>query len=370
MRIPFLDLAAGYSTISKEILAATHQVLRSGKYILGDELEAFEQEFAEYCDVDYAIGVASGLDALMLALKALDIGPGDEVLVPSHTFIATWLAVTHCGATPVPVEPDLFTYNLNPTLLEELITPRTRAIIPVHLYGQPVDLDSILAVARKHNLRVIEDAAQAHGARYKGKRIGGHSDLVAWSFYPGKNLGAYGDGGAVTTNDTQLAERILMLRNYGSRTKYKNECIGYNSRLDNLQAAYLRIKLRRLDEWNQRRCIIADSYLKKLTPLTNKDLKLPTVASRVEPVWHLFVICHPERDHLQKFLLDQGVQTLVHYPIPPHRQSAFLGRTNAQARLPITEKLASTVLSLPIGPHMSDHNIDIVVDVISQFRCA
>jgi dTDP-4-amino-4,6-dideoxygalactose transaminase len=369
MRVPFLDLAAGYAEISGEVLAATDRVLQSGQYIMGDELTAFEQEFAAYCEASHAIGVASGLDALVLALETLGIGPGDEVLVPSHTFIATWLAVTRCGATPVPVDPDVLTCNLDPALLEARITTRTRAIMPVHLYGQPADLDEIIAVARKHDLKVIEDAAQAHGARYKGKRIGGHGDLVAWSFYPGKNLGAFGDGGAVTTNDPQLAERIRLLRNYGSRIKYENDCIGHNSRLDNLQAAYLRIKLKQLDAWNQRRQAIANTYLEGLAPLARKGLRSPVVASWAEPVWHLFVIRHPERDRLQACLLDDGVQTLAHYPIPPHRQLAYQSSAMAQAALPIAEKLAHTVLSLPIGPQMSEEQVSVVVDAVTRHCC-
>ncbi len=370
MKVPFLDLAAGYADISGEVLAATEQVLRSGQYIMGDELHAFEQEFAAYCEASHAIGVASGLDALVLALRALDIGPGDEVLVPSHTFIATWLAVTHCGATPVPVEPDALTCNLDTALLEARITARTRAIMPVHLYGQPADLDAILAVARKHGLKVIEDAAQAHGARYKGKKIGSHGDLVAWSFYPGKNLGAFGDGGAVTTNDPQLAERIRVLRNYGSRLKYENDCIGHNSRLDNLQAAYLRIKLKKLDAWNQRRRAIADSYRQQLSPLADQGLQLPTVAAWAEPAWHLFVIRHGQRDRLQARLMEDGVQTLVHYPIPPHRQRAYEDSTMAHMALPVAEELARTVLSLPIGPHMSEQQVGVVVDAVTRHCCA
>lgn len=370
MRVPFLDLAAGYADISGEVMAATERVMQSGQYIMGDELGAFEQDFAAYCEAGHAIGVASGLDALILALKALDIGPGDEVLVPSHTFIATWLAVTHCGATPVPVEPDALTCNLDPALLEARITARTRAILPVHLYGQPADLDAILAVARKHGLKVIEDAAQAHGARYKGRKIGSHGDLVAWSFYPGKNLGAFGDGGAVTTNDAQLAERIRVLRNYGSRIKYENDCIGYNSRLDNLQAAYLRIKLRHLDAWNQRRQAIARSYLQQLSPLADGVLRLPSVASWAEPAWHLFVIQHEDRDRLQARLMDDGVQTLVHYPIPPHRQLAYQGSAMANATLPVAEALARTVLSLPIGPHMSEQQLSAVVEAVNRHAAA
>ena len=253
MKVPFLDLKAGYIELQPQINAAIKRVLESGWYILGEEVDAFECEYANYCEANYCVGLANGLDALHLALLALDVGPGDEVIVPSNTFIATWLAVSQCGAKPIPVEPNEATYNISPALIEAAITPRTKVILPVHLYGQPADIGPILAIARKHGLHVLEDGAQAHGARYKGKRIGAHGDVVAWSFYPGKNLGAYGDGGAITTDDPEIADRIRVLRNYGSRVKYVNEMQGYNSRLDPIQAAILRVKLTRLDEWNTRR---------------------------------------------------------------------------------------------------------------------
>jgi len=253
--IPFLDLGAAYRELKTEIDAAVHRVLDSGWYILGPEVEAFEAEWAAFCEADHAVGVANGLDALILALRALDIGAGDEVIVPSNTYVATWLAVTAVGARPVPVEPDLATHNIDPARIAAAISPATRALLPVHLYGQPADLDPILTIARQHGLTVIEDAAQAHGARYKGQRIGAHGDVVCWSFYPGKNLGAQGDGGAVTTNRADLADRISVLRNYGSRVKYVNEVQGVNSRLDPIQAAVLRAKLRHLDAWTERRRI-------------------------------------------------------------------------------------------------------------------
>jgi dTDP-4-amino-4,6-dideoxygalactose transaminase len=249
----------------------------------------------------------------------LDVGPGDEVIVPSNTFIATWLAVSQCGATPIPVEPDEKTFNIAPALIEQAITPRTKAVIPVHLYGQPADLDSILALARRHGLRVLEDAAQAHGARYKGERLGSHSDVVAWSFYPGKNLGAYGDGGAITTDNTEIADRIRVLRNYGAPAKYVNEVRGVNSRLDTLQAAILRIKLHRLDRWNATRRAIAANYLEGLA---DAGLKLPVVPDWADPVWHLFVVRSEMRDQLQQRLKQANVDTLIHYPIPPHLQKA------------------------------------------------
>jgi len=331
--------------------------------------------------------VANGLDALHLSLRALGVGPGDEVIVPSNTYIATWLAVSQCGATPVPVEPDARTYNIDPARIEQVITPATRVIMPVHLYGQPADLDPILAIARKHGLRVVEDAAQAHGARYKGQRIGGHGDVVAWSFYPGKNLGALGDGGAITTNDPEIADRIRVLRNYGSRVKYENEVQGYNSRLDPIQAAVLRVKLKVLDEWNARRKLTANTYLKILdmglednilnhTNVVNKNhennissivyyqdelvrsicpdssLILPFTPEWAEPVWHLFVVRHPMRDAMQKRMMQAGIQTMIHYPIPLHRQQAYTHLGFSKIDFPIASQLSNEVISLPIGPNL------------------
>jgi dTDP-4-amino-4,6-dideoxygalactose transaminase len=325
-------------------------VLDSGLYILGSEVEAFEAEYAAYCEAEHAIGVANGLDALHLALLAMGVGPGDEVIVPSNTYIATWLAVSHCGATPVPVEPVEATYNIDPVRIEAAITPATRVILPVHMYGQPADLDPILAIARKHDLRVLEDAAQAHGARYKGRRIGAHGDAVAWSFYPGKNLGAFGDGGAVTTNNPEIADRIRLLRNYGSRVKYVNEVKGFNSRLDPLQAAVLRSKLRVLDEWNTRRSRIANLYMEGLA---ENGLVLPKVPTWAEPVWHLFVVRHPERDALVKRLNEAGVETLIHYPVPPHLQEAYADMGFEVAAFPVAEKIAGEVVSLPISAQMA-----------------
>ena len=293
MNVPFLDLGAAYREIQAELESAILASLRSGWYIGGQDVEAFEQEFAAFIETRHCVGVANGLDALHLALVAMEIGAGDEVIVPSNTYIATWLAVSQSGATPIPVEPVESTYNLDPGKMEAAITPRTKAILPVHLYGQPADLDPILAVARKHGLRVLEDAAQAHGARYKGKRIGGHGDVVAWSFYPSKNLGALGDAGAVTTNDPELADRVRVLRNYGSRVKYVNEVKGCNSRLDPVQAAVLRVKLRHLDEWNARRTTIAARYTAELA---GTGLVLPEVPEWAEPVWHLYVVQHAKRN--------------------------------------------------------------------------
>ena len=358
MNIPFLDLGAAYRELQTEIDAAVAQTLASGYYIGGPEVEAFEAEFASYCGASQAVGVANGLDALHLALRAMDVRPGDEVIVPSNTYIATWLAVSQCGATPIPVEPDERTHNINPALIEAAITPRTKVILPVHLYGQPADMDPIVAVARKHGLRVLEDGAQAHGARYKGQRLGAHGDAVAWSFYPGKNLGAMGDGGAVTTNDAALADRLRVLRNYGSRVKYVNEVQGYNSRLDSLQAAILRVKLAYLDDWNARRSAIAARYQQGLAGC---GLTLPHVPDWAEPVWHLYVVQHPQRDALHKALAKAGVGTLIHYPIPPHMQQAYAHAGWKQGAFPLAERMADQVLSLPIGPHLDAEQLAVVI---------
>jgi dTDP-4-amino-4,6-dideoxygalactose transaminase len=374
--ISFLDLGAAYRELQSEIDVAVARSMASGYYIGGTEVEQFEADYATYCGATQAIGVANGLDALHLALRAMDVGPGDEVIVPSNTYIATWLAVSQCGATPVPSEPDARTYNLDPTLIEAAITPRTKVILPVHLYGQPADMDPILAIARKHGLRVLEDGAQAHGARYKGQRLGAHGDAVAWSFYPGKNLGAMGDGGAVTTNDPQLAERIQVLRNYGSRVKYVNEVQGYNSRLDPLQAAILRVKLSHLDEWNARRKAIAARYTFELTAViacearqSTTPLVLPDVPDWADPVWHLFVVQHPQRDALQKSLNDAGVGTLIHYPIPPHLQQAYASAGYVQGQFPIAEQIANRCVSLPIGPHLNMENLNkVITDVAAYLR--
>lgn len=361
MSVPFLDLGAAYRELKTEIDAAVNRVLESGWYVLGPEVEAFETEWATYCKAKHAVGLANGLDALTLALRALDVGPGDEVIVPSNTYIATWLAVTEVGATIVPVEPDLRTYNMDPDRIESAITPRTRALLPVHLYGQPADLDPILDIARRHELRVIEDAAQAHGSRYKGRRIGAHGDIVCWSFYPGKNLGALGDGGAVTTNSADLADRIRVLRNYGSRVKYLNEVKGQNSRLDPIQAAVLRVKLPHLDAWTDRRRLIAAAYTEGL-----KDcgLNLPRVPDSTNPAWHLYVIRSAERNALEKRLGEAGVATLIHYPIPPHMQEAYAGLGLAPDALPLAQQMASELLSLPIGPQLSQVNVARVIEAV------
>ena len=363
--IPFLDLKAPYLELKQELDEAIARVVSSGWFIGGSEVDQFEADYAQYCGAAECVGVANGLDALHLALRAMGVGLGDEVIVPSNTYIATWLAVSQCGATPVPVEPDARTYNIDPALIEAAITPRTKVILPVHLYGQPADMDPILAIARKHGLRVLEDGAQAHGARYKGQRLGAHGDAVAWSFYPGKNLGAMGDGGAVTTNDAQLAERIRVLRNYGSRVKYVNEVQGYNSRLDPLQAAILRVKLAHLDEWNARRRVIAQLYQ---DGLAGSGLTLPYVPEWAEPVWHLYVVQHPQRDALQQALTDAGIGSLIHYPIPPHLQQAYAQSGWERGSFPVAEHMADHVLSLPIGPNLEIQQAEAMWAVVNQFR--
>ena len=352
MKVAFLDLKAAYLEIKDELDAAYQRVIESGRYILDRELQAFEEEFAAYCDANYCIGVGNGLDALHLILRGYGIGAGDEVIVPSHTFIATWLAVSYAGATPVPVEPDERTYNINSDLIEPAVTPRTKAIIAVHLYGQPADMDRISTVTKKYGIKVIEDAAQAHGAAYKNRKVGSLADAAAFSFYPAKNLGAYGDGGAVTTNDGDLAGKIRRLRNYGSSAKYLHDSQGLNSRLDELQAAQLRVKLRHLDAWNRRREQLAGYYLQALAG-TREELILPYVLAWAKPVWHLFVVQHPSRTLIQKQLDQAGIFTSIHYPIPPHLQQSYGCLGYREGDFPIAERLAKRALSLPIGPHLS-----------------
>jgi dTDP-4-amino-4,6-dideoxygalactose transaminase len=366
MNIPFLDLKSPYAELKTELDAAYRRVMESGWYILGEEVEAFEREYAAYCGVKHCIGVGNGLEALHLILRGYGIGTGDEVIVPANTYIATWLAVSYAGAVPVPVEPDRRTWNLDPERIESAITPRTRAILPVHLYGQTAEMDRIGDVARRHSLKVIEDAAQAHGAVYKGRRAGALADAAGWSFYPGKNLGAQGDAGAITTDDDDLADRVRLLRNYGSRIKYYNEVKGYNSRLDPLQAAFLRAKLRHLDEWNQRRKSIVSVYRMKLANVP--ELELPSTAEGADPSWHLFVILHPRRDALQKHLTAANIGTLIHYPVPPHLSGAYADMGCKVGDFPITERIAATALSLPMGPHLQAEQMQHVINSVASFN--
>lgn len=359
--IPFLDIAAAHQELRNELDAAYARVMRSAWFILGNEVAAFEEEFAAYCTAKYCVGIGNGLDALHLILRALNIGPGDEVLVPSNTFIATWLAVTHAGATPVPVEPVAATHNIDPARIEAAVTPRTRAIIPVHLYGQPAEMAPIVAAAKRHNLKVIEDAAQAHGAKYHGMRTGVLGDAAAFSFYPGKNLGALGDGGAVVTNDSAIAQRVRELSNYGSRQKYVHDHAGYNTRLDELQAAFLRAKLPVLDDWNMRRAALADRYMKRLA---GADLVLPVVIDAAESAWHLFVVRVKERERVMRALTDAGIGVQIHYPIPPGRSAAYAETNVTAADCTLADTLSREVMSLPIGPHLSNEQIDRVCDVL------
>lgn len=359
--VDFLNLRAAYLELKDEFDAAYARVMDSGWYILGQEVEAFEQEWAAYCGTKYCVGVANGLDALHLTLRAMGIGTGDEVIVPSNTYIATWLAVTQAGAVPIPVEPDLVTHNIDPSLIETAITPRTRAILPVHLYGQPADMDPIMEIAQRHDLMVLEDAAQAHGARYKGRRCGSLAHAAAWSFYPSKNLGAFGDGGAVTTDDPDMAQKIRLLRNYGSPKKYEHELQGFNSRLAPLQAAFLRIKLSQLDEWNERRKRIAECYLDGLHDISS--IVLPSVPQWADPVWHLFVVRVTNRDAFQQLLTQQGIGTLIHYPVPPHLSKAY-ARTKTYRPLPVAESLADSVISLPMGPHLTESDMQRVISAV------
>jgi dTDP-3-amino-3,4,6-trideoxy-alpha-D-glucose transaminase len=361
MNVPFLDLNSGYQELKTEIDAAYRRVMDSSWFILGEEVAKFEDEFARYCDARYCVGLGNGLDALHLCLRALDIGAGDEVLVPSNTFIATWLAVTHAGATPVPVEPDELTHNIDPHRIEAAITERTKAIIPVHLYGQPADMGPILEVARRRGLKVIEDAAQAHGSEYRSQRIGTLGDVAAFSFYPGKNLGAFGDGGAVVTNDVELAKRIRELANYGSAKKYHHDEVGYNTRLDELQAAFLRAKLPVLDSWNARRRGIAEHYLKRLA---SASVVLPKTIEEAMPVWHLFVIQVRERERIIRDMSTQGIATQIHYPISPGRSGAYAGYAAGNWDTSIADRLSEQVLSLPIGPHLSIDDADRVCDAL------
>ncbi len=365
--VPFLDLRPS-AGLQSELDAAYRRVMESGWYILGEEVAGFEEAFAAYCGVRYCVGVGNGLDALHLILRAYEIGTGDEVIVPANTYIATWLAVSHAGASVVAVEPDPRTYNLDPGRIAAAITPRTRAIMAVHLYGQPADMTAILELAQSHGLKVIEDAAQAHGARYRGRRVGGLGDAAGWSFYPGKNLGAFGDAGAVTTNDEQLAQRLRMLRNYGSQAKYYNEVKGMNSRLDPLQAAFLQVKLGHLDEWNGRRCRLAEAYVAALGDVP--ELTLPYVPDWAEPAWHLFVVRHPQREQLQQHLRQAGIDTLIHYPVPPHLSEAYGERGWRAGAFPITEGLAQSVLSLPIGPALEDAAAAAVLAALRAFAGA
>jgi dTDP-4-amino-4,6-dideoxygalactose transaminase len=364
LKTPFLELRPGAVELQNELEEAYRRVADSGWYVMGPQLEGFEREFAAYCGVEHCVGVGNGLDALELILRGYGIGPGDEVLVPAHTFIATWLAVSTTGATPVGVDVDPYTFNVDPTCVSSAITNRTVAIIAVHLYGQPADMSALEELACRHGLKLIEDAAQAHGARFGKRRAGSLGDAAGFSFYPVKNLGAMGDGGAVTTNDRQLAEKIRLMRNYGSRVKYHHECQGLNSRLDELQAAMLRVKLQHLDEWNGRRVGIAERYAVELPVWP--DLILPEVAAWISSVWHLYVVRHPRRDALQQHLHRHGVGTMVHYPVLPPHSRAYEGSAVA-GQFPVAERIVGEILSLPMSPHHTPGEISHAISAIRQF---
>jgi len=362
MPIKFLDLKTTHNAIQEEIQGAIFSTLNSGVYIGGDSVDEFEASYANYLNCKYCVGVGNGFDAIKLSLMALNIKEGDEVIVPSHTFIATWLAVSSLGAVPVAVEPDIDSYSIDVSKIEGVISEKTKAIIPVHLYGQPADMDKIIKIAKNHDLYIVEDAAQAHGATYKDKKIGSHGDLVAWSFYPGKNLGAIGDAGAITTNNKDLAEKVRILGNYGSKKKYINEEIGLNSRLDSIQAAILNIKLKYLDSWNQQRKAIASSYLSEIH---NDQLNLPSKISLTDSVWHIFPVRTANRDKIKKKLDNEGIETLIHYPIPPHKQKIYLNEFS-NFNLKISENISNQLISLPIGPHMTIQDVEIVIKKINS----
>jgi dTDP-3-amino-3,4,6-trideoxy-alpha-D-glucose transaminase len=360
--IPFLDMKAIYAELKPELDAAYARVMESGWFVLGKEVEAFEAEYAAFCGTAHCVGLANGLEALELVLRAWDLGAGDEVIVPSNTYIATWLAVTAVGAKVVPVEPVAGGVNIDPDRIAAAITPRTRALMPVHLYGEPADMDAIMTLAHKHGLKVVEDVAQAQGAKVRGRRTGALGHAGAHSFFPTKNFGAFGDGGAVTTDDARLAERLRVLRNYGSRVKYVNLERGFNSRLDEMQAAFLRAKLPRLDAWNEHRRRLAARYDDKLAGIPG--LGLSRVPQWAEPVWHLYVVRSPRRAELMAALDRAGIGSLIHYPIPPHLQQAYADLGLSKGSFPLAEELAETVLSLPMGAHMPESAVDEVAAVI------
>ena len=360
--IPLLEVGPSYDELAGEIDAAIKGILSSGWYIGGPAVEQFEGEFAAYCEAPHCVGVANGLEALALSLRALGVGSGDEVIVPSNTYIATWLAVTMAGATPVPVEPDPSTHCIDPALIPAAITARTRCIMPVHLYGHPCDMEPIVQIAREHGLLIVEDAAQAHGATLNGRKIGTHGDAIAWSFYPTKNLGAFGDAGAVTTRDAGLAEKIRLLRNYGSAVKNVNEIKGYNSRLDPVQAAILSVKLRYLDEWQDRRQRIAALYREAFAGLNNAVA--PIAARGAVHAWHLYVMQFDERERVQTRLAKLGVGSFVHYPIPPYLQDAYSEFRDRASEWPIATSLSNRVLSIPMGPHLSLDDAARVADAV------
>lgn len=361
--IQLVDLKAQYDTISDDINKAIQSIIDNSAFVGGKAVQEFESDFAAYCDVKACVGVGNGTDALYLTLRALGIGPGHEVITVPYTFIATTEAITMTGARAVFVDIREDTMLMNPALLEAAITPRTRAIIPVHLYGQPCEMDSIMEIAQRHGLKVIEDAAQAHGARWRGRRVGSMGDAACFSFYPGKNLGAFGDAGAVVSNDEDLIERVRMLANHGRLEKYTHKMEGVNSRLDGLQAAILRVKLRHLDEWNEKRRRHADFYL---DGLSDHEIRLPVTHPDASHVWHLFVLRVPDREAFQRRLKSEGIATGIHYPIPLHLQPAYEGANISRETLPISEKVAAEVVSLPMYPELSPEQLETILDVVTR----
>ncbi len=365
MKIPFVSFEPMHTEISDEIIRKFDEVYKRNWFIKGSELELFEREFADYCDAKYCIGCGNGLDAIYLALRAMDIGPSDEVIIPSHTFIATSLAVSYVGAIPVFVESDIHTYNIDISLIEKAVTEKTKCIIPVHLYGQPADMDAIIEIAKKYDLKIIEDCAQAHGALYKGRKVGSFGDAGAFSFYPGKNLGALGDGGAVVTNNHELSEKIRALGNYGSIEKYHHIYKGTNSRLDEVQAAFLRIKLKNLDRWNDERIKIARKYSEGIE---NHEIIKPFIAQNAKHVWHLYVVRSTRRDEFEKYLNDCGIGTTVHYPIPIYMQEAYKESKIKPGTFPVADTVANEIISLPLWYGMTDADIEYVIGKINEWK--
>lgn len=371
--VKFLDLRFQHAQLASNFRTRLDDIINTSTFLLGPSLTEFEEAWASYCDVDYAVGVGNGLDALHLTLRALDIGAGDEVLVPDNTFIATWIAVTLVGAKPIPITHDQATFNIDPDAVQAAIGPKTKAIIAVHLYGQPADLARLGAIAKRQNVTLIEDAAQAHGATFEGRRIGGHSEAAVWSFYPGKNLGALGDAGGITTNNAKIAKRLKALRNYGSSKKYHHETFGVNSRMDDFQAAVLSEKLPHLDEWNARRAQNAEIYSSLLRPLIGsyprarfRLMSLPTVLEGVRPVWHQYVVRVTHRDQFQTLLLDSGIETSIHYPIPPIQQMNYKDSVEERHLLALDTTIGDDLLSLPIGPHLVSADIVRVCNAIER----
>lgn len=362
--VPFLDLTAGVEEIRDELDHSYRRFMDSGRYVLGEEVAAFESEYAAYCEARFCVGVGSGLDALTLALRALEVEVGDEIIVPSNTYIATWLAVTAVGATIVPVEPNPTTFNITATSVESAITSRTKVVLAVNLYGQPVNYDELMALTRAHGIALVIDNAQAQGARFCGRPVGGIADIECHSFYPTKNLGAFGEAGAITTNCDQVASQVRLLRNYGSEKRYYNEIQGVNSRLDALQAAFLRVRLKYLDQWNARRQRIAKRYNETLSALPN--VIVPAVPEWADPVWHLYVVRAENRDDLRNRLSLAGVGTEIHYPVPPHKSGAYSMSVSGCLDLTEAEKLADSVLSLPLWPQMTSQMVELVIDAVEK----